>query len=176
LGSVADKVLHGTANHVFLVRAKEQGGDGGEAVLKTVIVPLDGSSLAEQVLPHAVELAMNSGMRLVLIRAYAPPPSAMGNEYGTYTQELLNQLESEARQYLDQQVQEIKRQGLNDVASVVKFGYGAEEIIALARETPDNLVAMCTHGRSGINRWVLGSVTERVMRHSGDPVLIVRPV
>jgi nucleotide-binding universal stress UspA family protein len=58
----------------------------------------------------------------------------------------------------------------------VKYGYGAAEIIALAHETPDNFVAMCTHGRSGVNRWVLGSVTERVVRHSGDPVLIVRAV
>jgi nucleotide-binding universal stress UspA family protein len=53
-------------------------------------------------------------------------------------------------------------------------GFGAGEIIKLARETPDNFVAMCTHGRSGIRRWVLGSVTERVVRHSGDPVLIIR--
>ena len=50
----------------------------------------------------------------------------------------------------------------------------AGEIIDLARKTPDNLIAMCTHGWSGIGRWVLGNVTERVVRHSGDPVLIIR--
>jgi nucleotide-binding universal stress UspA family protein len=43
-----------------------------------------------------------------------------------------------------------------------------------ARETPDNFIAMCTHGRSGVRRWVLGSVTETVVRHSGDPVLVIR--
>ena len=56
LGSVADKVLHGATNHLFLVRASDQGKTDGEAALKTVIVPLDGSPLAEQVLPYVVEL------------------------------------------------------------------------------------------------------------------------
>jgi nucleotide-binding universal stress UspA family protein len=44
----------------------------------------------------------------------------------------------------------------------------------LAQTTPDNLIAMCTHGRSGVKRWALGSVTEKVVRHSGDPVLVIR--
>jgi nucleotide-binding universal stress UspA family protein len=56
----------------------------------------------------------------------------------------------------------------------VKFGYGADEIISVARETPDNFVAMCTHGRSGVKRFALGSITDRVVRHGGDPVLIIR--
>jgi nucleotide-binding universal stress UspA family protein len=51
---------------------------------------------------------------------------------------------------------------------------GADEIIALGRKLPDNLIAMCTPGRSGIGRWVLGSVAETVVRHSGDPVLVLR--
>ena len=71
------------------------------------------------------------------------------------------------RDYLQEKAEEIER-----VSSFVHIGYGAEEIIMLARQTPSNFIAMCTHGRSGIKRWVLGSVTERVVRHSGDPVLI----
>ena len=73
-----------------------------------------------------------------------------------------------------EKVKAMEGKGFESVSSVLKLGYGAEEIITLARETPDNFIAMCTHGRSGIRRWVLGSVTERVVRHSGDPVLIVR--
>ena len=56
-----------------------------------------------------------------------------------------------------------------------KEGFGADEIISLGRKTPDNFIAMCSHGRSGVKRWVLGSVTETVVRHTEDPVLIVRP-
>jgi nucleotide-binding universal stress UspA family protein len=174
LGSVADKVLHGTANHLFLVRATEQGKTDGEAVLKTVVVPLDGSALAEQVLPYIGDLVKKIALKVVFLRAYALPASVTGDEYGTYMEELMNQIESEAREYLEEKVKDAKQMGLNDVDSVVKFGYGADEIISLARETPDNFVAMCTHGRSGVKRFALGSITERVVRHCGDPVLIIR--
>ena len=57
---------------------------------------------------------------------------------------------------------------------VAKEGFAADEIISFARKIPDNLIAMCTHGHTGVKRWVLGSVTETVVRHSGDPVLVIR--
>lgn len=174
LGSVADKVLHGATNHLLLIRATEHGKTSGEASLKTVIVPLDGSALAEQVLPHVTDLARQLKLQVILTRAYALPPAVAPDEYGTYTQDLIDKLEAEAREYLSVKVAALREKGMENVSSVVDLGYGAQEIIKLARNTPDNFIAMCTHGRSGIGRWVLGSVTERVVRHSGDPVLIVR--
>jgi nucleotide-binding universal stress UspA family protein len=174
LGSVADKVLHGATNHLLLIRASDQGKTDGEAPLKTVIVPLDGSPLAEQALPVVVDLAKTMDLQVVLVRAYALPPTISAEDYGYYSAELLDHLESEARDYLQGKINEIKQKGIATVTSVVNTGYGAEEIITLARNTPDNLIAMCTHGRSGIQRTVLGSVTDRVVRHSGDPVLIVQ--
>jgi nucleotide-binding universal stress UspA family protein len=59
---------------------------------------------------------------------------------------------------------------------VTKEGLAADEIILLGQKTPNNLVAMSSHGRSGVKRWVLGSVAEAVVRHCGDPVLINRPL
>jgi nucleotide-binding universal stress UspA family protein len=175
LGSVADKILHGSTNHMLLVRANDQGKAGGEAVLKTVIVPLDGSPLAEKILPYIEDLARKMKLEVVLMRAYALPPSVTtGEDYGFYLGDILDQLEAEARDYLATKVKEIKGKGIGNVSSVVHIGYGAEEIITLARKTTDSFIAMGTHGRSGIKRWVLGSVTERVVRHSGDPVLIIR--
>ena len=174
LGSVADKVLHGATNHVLLVRAAGQGETSGKAAFHTAIVPLDGSPLAEQVLPYVTDLARRLSLRLILMRAYALPPAISPGEYGTYTDQLINQLEAGARDYLNAKVEDLKRQDVNNISSVVDLGYGAREIIELARKTPNNFIAMCTHGRSGIQRWVLGSVTERVVQHSGDPVLIVR--
>jgi len=174
LGSVADKVLHGATNHVLLVRANDGGKTDGEAALKTVIVPLDGSPLAEQVLPYVVELAKKVKLELVLMRAYALPPAISAEDYGFYSADLLDHLEAEARDYLAEKMNGVKQKGVENVTSVVNTGYGAEEIITLGRHTPDNFIAMSTHGRSGIQRWVLGSVTDRVVRHSGDPVLIVR--
>ena len=174
LGSVADKVLHGATNHLFLVRASEQGKTDGEAALQTAIVPLDGSGLAEQVLPYVLDLTKKMKLKVVLMRAYALPPAISTEDYGYYSAELLDHLESEARDYLAGKVNEVKQKGVDDVAPVVNVGYGAEEIITLARSTPDDFIAMCTRGRSGMQRWVLGSVTDRVVRHSGDPVLIIR--
>jgi nucleotide-binding universal stress UspA family protein len=174
LGSVADKVLHGATNHVLLVRGSDEGKTDGEAALKTVIVPLDGSTIAEQALPHVVALAARMQLQVVLIRAYALPPTVSPEDYGYYSAEMLDHLESEARDYLQKKANEIKKKGVANVTSVVNTGYGAEEIITLGRNTPDNFIAMSTHGRSGPQRWVLGSVTDRVVRHSGDPVLIVR--
>ena len=120
-------------------------------------------------------LAKKMKLKVVLTRAYSLPPIA-GDAYEIYTEELINQVEAEARDYLAEKVKEIQQKGLENVASVTQFGSGAEEIITLARETPDSFIAMCTHGRSGIKRWVFGSVTERVLRHSGDPVVVIRLV
>jgi len=174
LGSIADKVLHGATNHLLLVRASEQGETDGEAILKTAVVPLDGSTLAEQALSCVEELAKRMQLEVVLMRAYALPPAVSADEYGSYSEELIHQLEAEARDYLSEKLNELKLKGITHVSLVTDLGYGAQEIIELARKTPDNFIAMCTHGRSGFRRWLLGSVTERVVRHSGDPVLIVR--
>lgn len=173
LGSVTDKVLHGATNHLLLVRATEEGRTAGMAAFTAVVVPLDGSALAEKPLPYVVDLAKKMKLKVILCRAYSLP-LVSGDAYEVYTQDLINQIEAEARDYLAEKEKEIKRSGLENIASVVCFGYGAEEIISLAGKTPDSFIAMCTHGRSGIKRWVLGSVTERVVRHSGDPVLIIR--
>jgi hypothetical protein len=59
--------------------------------------------------------------------------------------------------------------GVYKVSHVTAYGFAADEIISFARKTADNLIAMCTHGYSGVKRWVLGSVRETVVRHAGDP-------
>jgi nucleotide-binding universal stress UspA family protein len=130
--------------------------------------------MAEKVLPHVADVAKKMGLEVIFLRAYALPPAISADEYGTYGEELVNQLEAEAKEYLMTKVSEFEQQGVKEVSSVVDIGFGAEEITAVARKTPDNFIAMCTHGRSGFTRWALGSVTERVVRHSGDPVLIIR--
>ena len=84
-------------------------------------------------------------------------------------------LRNETEIYLAAKTEEMKQRGLNKVSFAAKQGLEADEIIATARETLDTLIAMCTHGRTGVQRWMLGSVTETVVRHSDDPVLVVRP-
>jgi len=174
LGSVADKVLHAAANPLLLVRGGEKTPALGAAVLKRVLVPLDGSPLAETVIPYTVELAQKIGLEIVLMRVFGVPVPVFAEDYGPYVEELWNQVEAEAGKYLDEKAQQLQAQGLTHIAKIATAGFAAEKIIDSARERADCLVAMCTHGRSGVNRWVMGSVTDRVVRHCGDPVLIVR--
>jgi nucleotide-binding universal stress UspA family protein len=184
LGSVAEKVLHAAANPLLLVRPA--GGDtSGEARWKTVLVPLDGSELAEKVLPTITDLTaclkLETILVHVLVRVYFGSPDAFLPMFGANIpnqNELWAQASSEASHYLTEKVKQLRAQGLPDVSSVLIEGSAegpAAAIIDLARKTSDNLVIMSTHGRSGIGRWLLGSVTERVVRHSNDPVLVIRP-
>ncbi len=178
LGSVAEKVLRGATNPLLLIRATAEAKTEGEASLRSVIVPLDGSELAEQVLPTVAELAKQLNLEVVLFRAYTMPISAMAVDpegyYVATDEALIAALREEAVAYLGKKTEAMKKLGVEKVSYVAEYGLAADEIISLARKTPDNLIAMCTHGHSGVKRWVLGSVTETVVRHSGDPVLVTR--
>jgi nucleotide-binding universal stress UspA family protein len=164
LGSVSEKVLRGARNHVLLVRATEQAKPEGEAILKTVIVPLDGSALAEKALPTVAELAKRVQLEVILFRAYTLPTSALAADPEAYylvsDEKLIAGLHQEATAYLEKKTQAIKEMGVEKVSYIAEYGIAADEIIALGKKTPDNLIAMCTHGQSGVKRWVLGSVTE----------------
>jgi nucleotide-binding universal stress UspA family protein len=179
LGSVAEKVLRGSANPLLLVRAPEEADSKGVANLKTVLVPLDGSELAETVLPTVMELSKALRLEILLFRAFHIPANTYAgfeNYSAADFEPIRSSVKDEALEYLARKVKELKSQGAEKVTHIVSEGFGAEEINVLGRKTPDNLIAMCTHGRSGVKRWVLGSVTEKVVRHSGDPVLVLRSV
>jgi nucleotide-binding universal stress UspA family protein len=178
LGSVAEKVLRGTANPLLLIRAAEDATSTGEATLRSIIVPLDGSEVAEGVLPMAAHLAKSLDLKIELFRAYHIPYNVYAGDEGFYAAKydgLLKSVSDEAKEYLDKKAGELKRLGATTVDCVTKEGFAADEIIGLGRKTADSLIAMSSHGRSGVKRWVLGSVAETVVRHSSDPVLIARP-
>jgi nucleotide-binding universal stress UspA family protein len=178
LGSVAEKILRGSKNPLLLVRAGNRPGSDGDAALKSMIVPLDGSELAETVLPMAHDLAQKLQIGVILFRAYAVPYGAYSSGEGFYDplhlEAFHRRLQEEARDYLERKTAELKGKGLADVSYVLAEGPSADEIIKFARVTPNNLIAMSSHGYSGVKRWVLGSVTEIVARHSGDPLLVLR--
>jgi len=177
MGSVAEKVLRSATNPLILIRASEEADSEGLAALKSVVVPLDGSELAETVLSPVVQLANALKLEIILLRAYEVPMNTyagMEDSYPVDYERIIGALKDEAKIYLESKVGELKRNGIEKVSFAISEGSGASEIVALGRRTPDNLIAMCTHGRSGIKRWVLGSVTEKVVRLCDDPVLIVR--
>ena len=176
LGSVTEKVLRGTVNPLLVVRALGNSKTDGEAALRSVIVPLDGSDVAETILSPVAALAKALDLQVLLIRVYGLPlPTYGGDDYYVPDYlELKDQIKDEAEGYLNSRASLLRAQGVAEVSTVVIEGSAADAIINLARKTPDNLVAMSPYGRSGLQRWVLGSVTEKVVRHCQDPVLIVR--
>jgi nucleotide-binding universal stress UspA family protein len=178
LGSATEKVLRATSSPLLVVRAKDGAVAGDEAIFKSLVVPLDGSELAESVMPSVVELAKQLDLEVILLRAYAVPYGAYTAGEGFYDpmnlEGFLARLREETIDYLKNKTAELKRRGIDRVSYVAKEGLSADEIISFGRESPDRLIAMCTHGYSGVKRWVLGSVTESVVRHSHDPVLVLR--
>jgi nucleotide-binding universal stress UspA family protein len=155
MGSVTDKVLHGSSAPLLVVRSLDEGTPVDRARLTSVIAPLDGSPLAEQSLPHVVGLAQALGLTVHLVR-------------------VTPHHEPESIDYLRKVGEELRQQGVSSVDERLLHGQPAAAIIDFALEVEANLVVMTTHGRSGIGRWALGSVTDRVVRHCGDPVLVVR--
>jgi nucleotide-binding universal stress UspA family protein len=137
-------------------------------MLERILVPLDGSPLGEAVLTHIRRILIRKDAEILLLRAVVVPPSLEG-----MSAELPELLRVQARCYLQAIEKQLSDQGAR-VRSIVRLGEAAEVILEVADDVQASLIAMATHGRSGIARWALGSVTERVLQGSRVPVLAVR--
>lgn len=164
-------------NPLLLVRAAASARTEGEATLKSIVVPLDGSQLAESVLPTVTKIAKRLDLEIFLFRTYINPYSPFLSGSGHYAvnlDELLAGVRDEARNYLEEKMAQLTKQGVEQISYLLEEGVAADEIVSLASHTPESLIVMCSHGRSGVKRWVLGSVTETVVHHSSIPVLVMR--
>ncbi len=169
MGSVAEKVLQATNNPLLIIR--DQAAEGTSLIegdrtlkdwnnllsVKNIIVTLDGSSISEQVIPHAMAFAKSLAVPLTPIRVSNSPND-----------------DSENTEYLNNVVKRFRDENLQCDGGKVLHGNPATAIIEISEQIPNSLVAMTTRGRSGIQRWVMGSVTDRVVRHSGAPALVIR--
>ncbi|MBI4298543.1 MAG: universal stress protein [Chloroflexi bacterium] len=178
IGSVTDKVLLATDKPLLLVRAKEEKAPTLNVNLRTLVVPLDGSPLAEEILPHAAALAKALSLNVVLLNVIPDPK--IYYDYVNYPapsyEFSAKEMEAPAKDYLQSIAQKLRLQGTPSVEQKVVHGDPASAIVDLTTKMPDCLVAMTTHGRSGLSRWIMGSVTDRVVRHSEKPVLVIRGV
>lgn len=189
LGSVTDKVLHASTVPLFLVRPRAAGKAPAEPRPKNIIVPLDGSPLAEQVLPHATALAKAMSIDLNLVRVTPSageyhrymeyhldvgPGAPMARVYEGPYKEFSKKADLQVMEYLHRLGDKVRRQGALWVEEKLLHGHPAQAIVELARKGRGSLVVMSTHGRSGVGRWLLGSVTDRVVRYGAGPVLVVR--
>ena len=186
MGSVADKVLHTAGNPMIVIRAQGQATSRAARLPERLIVPLDGSELAELVLPHAVYLAKALRLPVKLLQitpseeeyyryaAMGPGAVPSAPPSNPPIAEIVQIASQEAQGYLEDVSRRLNAQGVGSVEIDVAQGNAAEAIVDMATAEQGSLVAMTTHGRSGVGRMMLGSVAERVVRQSGCPVLVVR--
>jgi nucleotide-binding universal stress UspA family protein len=135
---------------------------------KSILVPLDGSALAEAILPEIEMLARCMQARIILLRvcrAHVFP----GRDPTKAEIEVVRRAEA----YLTAIRDRLAAEGL-EVEALVRYGAVAEEILTHSSRKDIDLIAMSTHGRSGLGRWALGSVAEKIVRRSDKPVLLLR--
>lgn len=185
LGSVAHGVLRRSTIPVLMLCPVENKTDRKAAhhLFKHILVPLDGSEFSADILSHATALAQCSGARVTLLRVVRPVPMVMvdvdmslGYPPMIPDQALTDQLVDEANAEIAEVARQIRHGGYADVdAEVVVAGSTAHAIIDFAMGHSVDAIAMSTHGR-GASRLLMGSVADKVVRASGLPMLLIRPV
>jgi nucleotide-binding universal stress UspA family protein len=143
-----------------------------------VLVPLDGSELAECVLPHLDILASRGGVKSVtllrVVKPFYPVSTILGDSISAVDTVSINkEADADAENYLKVLTEKMKYPGV-EINWEVMRGNEAESIAEYAKEKEVDLIIIATHGRSGVSRWVMGSVADRVMRSACVPVLMVR--
>jgi nucleotide-binding universal stress UspA family protein len=171
-GSVADTVLRHATVPILLVPATAVY-DWPQDRRPRMLLPLDGSELAAAILAPAGELATTLQATLLLLQVVEPVVSPYSELYGAAPFDPSARL-TWAREYLEQMAAALRGRG-HTVAIHAEVGPAASTIAAVARQQRADLIAMATHGRSGLARLVLGSVATGVLQLAGRPLLLVRP-
>lgn len=140
---------------------------------KRAVVPLDGSPFAEAIIPFIIDIAGPLDLEVVLLRVVQPRAPEVVEGTRQVIVEDVEALKAEAGQYLAPLVGELESRGVRGRAEV-RVGDPASEIVTGAREADADLIAMTTHGRSGLGRLLFGSVAEAVLREAAVPVLLMR--
>jgi nucleotide-binding universal stress UspA family protein len=168
----------------------------------TVLVPLDGSPFSRQIIPVICEKLAPARYKLVVLRVARlpnnlrlPPPDPRPSvidgvstlpssrsqsarelsEHPVYSNQVLEGHRAEVLAQLNEDIIPLQRAGF-EVRTVVRYGDPASEIISHAKEIDADLLCLATHGRSGLNRLIMGSVAERILRDLHVPILMIRPV
>lgn len=172
-GSVADRVARHAPIPTLLIR-----GDGDLVTgpqVGRVVVPLDGSALAERALPVAAEVAADLGVPVHLVRvidldALRATVQAGIHAAAAYVRSQ-EAVQRHAEEYLAEQARELRNQDVMTTAEVL-MGSPAVALVDTFRR--NDLIVMTTHGRGGVRRWLLGSVADKLVREAAAPVLLVR--
>lgn len=189
LGSVATELLRESPVPMLVVRGDEGAteradvsaaptGDEVPGELSHVLVPLDGSALAEAALEPALALIRPASGRCTLLRVVRVGDTMLPYDQTFWTQAEREEMEArqaEARAYVDEVVTRLRADGVEAVGVVTLEPDAARAILRVADEQGAEVIAMSTNARTGLSRAVLGSATDKVIRACACPVLVVRP-
>lgn len=156
-------------------------------MFKRILVPLDGSRYSGRAIKYAVDMAKHYSAEIILVHIVKPAtPMIAANGIAPVENPVSTRIAtqaaliedknntSKARRYLSRKAREIKSQELG-ASYIVLVGEPGRSIMRFAKKEKIDLIIMTTHGKGGIKRAILGSVTDDVTRHSGTPILVVNP-
>ena len=180
LGSIANKILQKSRIPLLLIRSRELEAVLREKELRKVLVPLDGSQFAEGIVPYVEDLTEGIDSEVIIIRVIEPMqiPDIVrytaGFDEKEHEKELTARAEREAKRYLSKKESALRNKGVK-VSSTSLLGMPAQTILHYAEDKSVSLIALSTHGFSGISKWAYGSVASKIIQSSSKPVLLVRP-
>ncbi len=180
LGSVTNRVIHQIDVPVLLVRSDENDSREftGDVDIRNILVALDGSELAEQSLDWAIQIAKPADAVLTLVRTTAPP-IPFTSPYMPHaieaTQSTLEAARNQAATYLAGVAERLREDGLHVETDVLVGTHPAHGILDYVKNNAVDLIAIASHGRTGLSRAFLGSVADKILRAATTPVLLVRP-
>jgi nucleotide-binding universal stress UspA family protein len=177
LGQVADTLIRHVAVPVLLVRPREQLVDiEHRPAVKHILIPLDGSPLAELMQTHAAALGGLMHAQYTLLQAIEPLALGYGAELyaAGVDDQTIELLRARAQSYLEDIAGRMRAEGLR-VEAVTVIDLAASAILDYAQQHAVDLIALETHGRAGLARWIIGGVADKVIRAATVPVLLHRP-
>lgn len=174
LGSVADEIVRRTTLPLFVVHPREGNGMGEGLSIRHIVIPLDGSELAEAVLGPAAELGRAAGARITLVHVLPSGESSSWPVLAELRGRVVPPIDR-AMDYLSGVAEELTRDGLDVEIEVERGSVPATAIVDVAERVGADVIAMATHGYGGLRRTLLGSVADKILRSSTLPLLVMRP-
>lgn len=141
---------------------------------KKILVPLDGSELSEAVLPHAKAIAKSEGAEIILLRVPLMPAIEFYSREPLIAAKIFEEEQAEAQKYVNGKMDELKKEKI-EVQAITQNGPVPDTILAVAEDSHADMIAMSTHGRTGVTRWLLGSVADKIVHHAHIPVMLIHP-
>lgn len=152
-----------------------EGGIERGIMFKRILVPLDGSQMAEAVLPYVRSLVEPQSAEVFLVQINEALRQYYFPETAAMLEPVSEEMRAQARNYLNQTATALNDRGIRAHAELVEAVDVADSLLNYAAQKQVDLIAMSTHGRSGLGRWLLGSVADKVIHNAKVPVLLIRP-